>query len=273
VIEGETEEGLMEEENEQEIHQDVMTLPYLEEEIPVLFLQDGTRYIPVTALCHLLGLRKEREIPRWRKLVLWGNARKLPFYTATRGKRLVWCLHLGALPLWCSCFDWSKVSPGRQEQLRQAIDAWDKQAEQVHQQMVSSYQQLRRMLFDVLTTYADANALFSWYKQHLPLLLEGFDAQVEIEALLDQGRNLIAEVTALARSVVQEQATLPMMDAVQFNADEQVVETFSLPLFPIISPEARAQFFTYIALLTQWHHDIATVLKAYGYWRAEDNEW
>jgi hypothetical protein len=258
----------MEERNEQEIHQGVVTLPYFDEQIPALFLQDGARYIPVIALCHLLGLRAEREIPRWRRLILWRNARKLPFCTATRGKRLVWCLHLGALPLWCHCFDWSKVSPERQEQLRQATGAWNKQVEQVHQHMLSSYQQLRCMLFDVLTIYADADSILSRYE----FLLDGFDDRSELEILLHQGRKLIAEVTALARGLIQEQAAMPTVDAVQLDTDGQEVGTFSLPLFPIVSSEARAQFFSHLKLLTQWHRDIATALRAHSHWKAEDNE-
>ncbi len=235
----------MEEENEQEICQGVVTLPYFEEKLPALFLQDGTSYISVTALCHLLGLRAERETPRWCRLVLWGSARKLPFYTVTRGKRLVWCLHLGALPLWCYCFDWSKVSPEQQKQLRQVMDTWNKPVEQVHQQMLSSYQQLRRMLFDVLAIYADADSIFSRYE----FMLDSFDGRGELETLLQQGHKLIAEITALARGLVQEQATLPTVDVAQLDTDGQAVEVFSLPLLPIVSSEACTQFFSHLKAL------------------------
>ncbi len=106
----------------QACQQTTIALPYFDEEVPLLCLPDGSAYLPVRSLCRMLGLRAETHIPRWRKLVLWSSARKLPLQTMY-GKRIVWCLHLGALPLWCACFNWSSVPVERREQLRQATDA------------------------------------------------------------------------------------------------------------------------------------------------------
>lgn len=64
---------------EQVIQQTSMILPYFNEEVPMLCLQNGSRYIPVVALCRMLGLRADTHIPRWRRLVLWCNAQKLPW--------------------------------------------------------------------------------------------------------------------------------------------------------------------------------------------------
>src|SRR5215469_1178453 len=87
-------------ENKPSVQQAVMTLPYFDAEVPIVYLADSTGYIPVVALCRMLGLRPERHIPRWRRLFLWEHARKLPLQTEKRGARLVWCLHLGALLFW-----------------------------------------------------------------------------------------------------------------------------------------------------------------------------
>jgi hypothetical protein len=38
------------------VQQGSMILPYFDDEVPVVSLADGTRYIPVVALCHMLGL-------------------------------------------------------------------------------------------------------------------------------------------------------------------------------------------------------------------------
>ena len=81
----------------QAIQQMTIMLPYFDEEVPALYLADGTAYLPVRSLCRMLGIRTETHIPRWRKLVLWASARKLPLQTA-RGEHMVWCLHMGALP-------------------------------------------------------------------------------------------------------------------------------------------------------------------------------
>ncbi len=137
------------------IRQTMITLPYFDYEVPVLYVGDRTPYIPVIALCEMLGLRADTYIPRWRKLLLWANARKLPLST-TKGKRLVWCLHLGALPCWCACFNWSLVAPVRRAQLRNATDAWLEDFAKAQQLMLDRYRSLRRYLFEFLIAYSDA---------------------------------------------------------------------------------------------------------------------
>ncbi len=92
-------------ENKLIVQQGVITLPYFDEEVPIVYLADGASYIPVVALCRMLGLRPRTHMPRWRRLFLWEQARKLPLRTEQRGTRGVWCLHLGALLFWCSCFN------------------------------------------------------------------------------------------------------------------------------------------------------------------------
>jgi hypothetical protein len=52
------------------VQQGVMTLPYFDDEVPVVYVADGTGYIPVVALCRMLGLSPRTHIPRWRRLFL-----------------------------------------------------------------------------------------------------------------------------------------------------------------------------------------------------------
>jgi hypothetical protein len=54
----------------QTVRQATIMLPYFDEEVPVLYLEDGKAYLPVRSLCCMLGLRAETHIPWWRKLVL-----------------------------------------------------------------------------------------------------------------------------------------------------------------------------------------------------------
>src|SRR6266849_5493343 len=133
---------------EQVIQQTTMILPYFDEEVPLLCLPDGSRYIPVIALCEMLGLRADVHIPRWRDLMLWHHARKLPWRMPSGRTHIVWCLTVGALPLWCNCFNWSLVTSSRQAQLRVAMDAWLKTTEQVHQEMLTEYREMRCRLFE-----------------------------------------------------------------------------------------------------------------------------
>ncbi len=143
-------------ENKPIVQQGVMTLPYFDEESPIVYLADGAGSIPVVALCRMLGLSPRTHMPRWRRLFLWEHARTLPVQTEKRGTRMVWCLHLDALFFWCSCFNWSLISPERQVQLHLATEAGFKHLEQAHQEMLTRYRQMRHLLFRFLTTYADA---------------------------------------------------------------------------------------------------------------------
>ncbi len=51
------EEDSMRGKQRQAIQQSTITLPYFDEEVPVLYLS-STPYIPVITLCEMLGLRK-----------------------------------------------------------------------------------------------------------------------------------------------------------------------------------------------------------------------
>src|SRR6266581_5456860 len=192
----------------QSIRQATIVLPYFDEEVPVLYLADGTAYLPVRSLCRILGLRAETHIPRWQKLVLWACARKLPLQTA-RGERMVWCLHRGALPFWCICFNWSVVSAERREQLRQATEAWQEDVAQAHQLLLERYRSLRRYLFVFLNAYSDAETWLDRWALHLSTSLDNASAR-RLALLLSQGKILIGEATAQARKIVQEQVMAPV---------------------------------------------------------------
>jgi hypothetical protein len=242
----------------QDIRQATIVLPYFDEEVPVLYLADGTAYLPVRSLCRMLGLRAETHIPRWQKLVLWASARKLPLQTV-RGQRIVWCLHIGALPFWCVCFNWSLVPAERREQLRQATDAWQEDVTQAQRLLLERYRSLRRYLFAFLKAYSDAETWLDQWVLHLSSSLDIASSR-QIELLLSQGKTLISEATAQARKMVQEQATAPIMDIVTINASGEVAEIGTLPLFPVVPREDREQFFTYMSKLAKWYQDMAAFI-------------
>src|SRR2546426_373926 len=108
--------------SEQDVRQTMITLPYISDEVPALYLADGRPYIPVFAVCQALGIRANSHIQRWRNLALWATARKLPFQTLKRGKRRVWCLLISQVPFLYSLFNWNLVSPERRRQLYQATE-------------------------------------------------------------------------------------------------------------------------------------------------------
>ena len=153
------------------------------------------------------------------------------------------------------------MSPERQEQLQQATDAWCGQIDQAHREMLSQYQQMRHLLFVFLSSSADTERMLAqdWMSVHL--LLDRFDLCIQFEDLLTRGRTLIWEATALARSLVYQQEENPSIDAVRVSSENEVLEEFSLPLFPVILPQQRDQFFTYLTQLTYWQREFTLFLQ------------
>ncbi len=240
---------------EQCVRQATITLPYFHYEVPVLYVGEGTRYIPMFALCEMLGLRANTHIPRWRKLLLWANARKMPLST-TSGKRIVWCPHLGALPFWCAWVNWSLVPDVRHVQLCQATDAWLEEVEQANQLMLDGYPSLRQYLYTFLAEYSDTK---TWLDQLALCLPPSLDvaSSLQLEELLSEGHTLIDQATAHAGKMVQEMVVSPIIDIVTIDANGAMRETGTLPLFSDVSGEDREQFFAYESNLSQWHQDMA----------------
>jgi hypothetical protein len=261
-------------EHEEHIRQTTVILPYFDYEVPVLYLQDGKPYIPVVELCKMLGLHADTHIPRWRKLVLWYSARKLPYQKPTRGRRIVWCLHAGAMLFWFCCFDWSLVLPERRAQLQKVTDEGLEVLAQTHQKMLNRYKSIRHQLFQFLTTYSDIETMLSQFSPSLHVYLNDFDVCIAWEDLITQGKVLIDEATAHARRMLQDQAAIPVVDAVKMNAEGEVIEELALPLFPLVQEEDIICFFENLGKTSRWYQQIADFLGAHGIiWDEEQKKW
>jgi len=243
-------------ESQQEvIAQTTVTLPFLDDEVPALYLADGRPYIPVCAVCRALGIRADTHIRRWRTLVLWITARKLPFQTEKRGKRLVWCLLISEVPFLYSLFNWELVSPERRLQLLRASKEQAKLANLAYQDMQHRYKAMRQTLFWFLTTFADIDKLL---RRYADILLPMFDdeSSVAFAALVDHGRSLFQKASAQARKMLHDQGTLPIIDAFKIDADKNVIDTFSMPLLPIVPQEDSEYFFALMGQLTAWRQEL-----------------
>jgi hypothetical protein len=171
---------------------------------------------------------------------------------------MVWCLHIGALPFWCACFNWSLVAPVRREQLRQATDAWQEDVALAQQLLLERYRSLRRYLFAFLEAYSDSEIWLGQWALHLSSLDMASSHQLEL--LLSQGKTLIGEATAQARKMVQEQAMAPIIDIVTINASGEATQTGTLPLFPVVPRDDREQFFASTRKLAQWYQEMAAFI-------------
>ena len=245
------------------IEQRTVTLPFLDDEVPALYLADGRPYIPVCAVCRVLGIRADIHIQRWRKLVLWITARKLPFQTEKRGKRLVWCLLISEVPFLYGLFDWKLVSPKRRLQLRRATEEQVKLSALAYQEMQQQYKAMRKALFRFLTTYADIDTLLQHYADVLSPTLDD-ESSLALSALINRGRSLFQQATVHARKMLHDQGMLPIIDAFKIDADNNVIDTFSMPLLPIVPDEDSEHFFALMGQLTTWRQELQAFWRERG---------
>ena len=253
----------MDESQQAVIAQTTVTLPFLDDEVPALSLADGRLYIPVCAVCQALGIRADMHIRRWRTLVLWITARKLPFQTEKRGKRLVWCLLISEVPFLYNLFDWKLVSPERRLQLRRATEEQVKLADLAYQEMQQRYKAMRQSLFTFLTTFADIDTLLKQYADKLSPMLDD-ESSLVLSTLVDRGRSLFQKATAHARKMLHDQGTLPIIDTFKIDADNNVIDTFSMPLLPIVPREDSDLFFALMGQLTAWRQELQTFWNERG---------
>jgi hypothetical protein len=155
----------------------------------------------------------------------------LLFQTEKQGMRLVWCLLISEVPFLYSLFNWKLVSPERRLQLRRATEEQMKLADLAYQEMQQRYKAMRQALFTFLTTFADIDALLQQYADILAPTLDN-ESSLTFSALIDSGRSLSQKATAYARKMLQDQGVLPIVDAVKIDADNNIIDTFSMPLLP-----------------------------------------
>ena len=253
----------MEESQQEVIEQTTVILPFLDDQVPALFLADGRLYIPVCAVCHALGIRADMHIRRWRRLVLWITARKLPFQTQKRGKRLVWCLLISQVPFLYSLFDWRLVSPERRLQLRLATEEQVKLSNLAYQVMQQRYKAMRRALFTFLTTFADIDELLQQYADELAPALDD-KSSLALSSLISSGRSLFQEAAAHARKMLHDQGELPIIDTFKIDANNNVTDTLSMPLLPIVPQEDSELFFLLMEQLTAWRLELQAFWSEHG---------
>src|SRR6266480_5541353 len=221
----------------------------LDDQVPALSLADGRLYIPVYAVCHALGIRADMHIRRWRRLVLWITARKLPFQTQKRGKRLVWCLLISQVPFLYSLFDWRLVSPERRLQLRLATEEQVKLSDLAYQEMQQRYKAMRQTLFTFLITFADIDGLLQQYADVLSPTLDD-ESSLALSTLIECGCSLFQKASEHARKMLRDQGELPIIDTLKIDANNTVIDSFSMPLLPILSHEDNELFFALMGQLT-----------------------
>ncbi|MBA2391728.1 MAG: hypothetical protein H0V70_03150 [Ktedonobacteraceae bacterium] len=249
---------------EESLQQTVIRLPHLNEEIPALRASDGKLYIPVIALCHMLGIEPDRHIRRWRQMLLWEGSLKLPYRSPQGYQRTVWCLPLPMVPFACSYCNWNLVSPERREQLHRLADEANGVLYRRHMQMVDTYHITRQFLFRFLTTTVGAaNNL----RQKAPFLAQQLDeeSRTHSTAFIEQGCALITTATEQAKAILHWQSDTPIIDVFSQREDGTIEDEYSMPLLPVL-PEGEYQaLFATIDGIIAWHSSFSEFLTLHGF--------
>lgn len=245
------------------IEQRIVLLPFLDDAVPALILSDGKIYIPVYKVCQALGIRADMHIRRWQRLVLWITARKLPLQTEKRGRRLVWCLLISEVPFLYGLFDWQFVSPERRLQLLHASEEQAKLANLAYQEMQQQYKSTRQMLYNFLTKFTDIDDLLLQYVDTLSQIPED-ETSLALYELVNLGRSLFLRATAHARKMLQDQGMLPIIDVFMIDSNNHAIDSFSMPLLPIVSYEDSQLFFTLIDQITAWKEELRMLWNKMG---------
>lgn len=243
-------------ESQQEfIEQTIVPLPFLHDEIPALSLSNGRVYIPIYVVCHALGIRADVHIRRWQRLVLWINARKLSLQSGKLGKRLVWCLPIAEVPFLYGLFDWQLVSPARRLQLYHATLEQAERSNLVYQVMQQEYKTMRQTLFIFLTNFADIDTLLRRYVEiRSPTLDE--ESALLLASFIDYGRSLFQKATTQAQKMICYQEMLPIIDTFKIDANNRVIDSFSMPLLPIVPLEDEELFNICMKQLVTWKWEL-----------------
>lgn len=175
----------------------------------------------------------------------------------------MWCLLISQVPFLYSLFDWKLVAPERRLQLHRATEAQIELADQAYQQMQHEYKAMRQALFTFMSTFADIDTLLMRYAEVFESRLDSGSADLLTE-LCERGRSLFEQATTHARKMLQEQGELPVVDLFKIGADNQVIDTFSMPLLPIVPQEDRKRFFAFIGLLTGWRQEFTAFWNERG---------
>ena len=84
---------------------------------------------------------------------------------------------------------------------------------------------------------------------------------LRLVALMKRGCSLYRDAIEHARKMVRDQGELPIIDTFRVDSENTVIDTFSMPLLPIVPQEEYERFFSYIHQLTAWGQEIAAMVS------------
>jgi hypothetical protein len=114
---------------------------------------------------------------------------------------------------------------------------------------------MRKALFAFLINAADFDALLQRYVDVLTATFDN-DSTLQLVVLIERGRSFIHEATNHARKMVHDQEGLPIIDTFTIDVDNNVIDTVSIPLLPIVPQEESEHFFALMGELSAWRQEL-----------------
>lgn len=198
-----------------------LQLPHFDHQVPLLTGPDGYHYVPLFALCQMLGLNATNEIQRARYMLLWDLARLLPLEINGRicgAWSLPYPLHVG---YWFGMAYERVADPARREQLKRAIDDSMELSEQAYQAVEAQFEDGRRRMYRLALQVKQL-------RSRLETLLDTPTINVHDEALA----GIIVRATALAdlvepfvRGWLSDAAGLPVIDSIRVDDTGAVIDS------------------------------------------------
>ncbi len=240
--------------------QTTVPLPMLGGELPLLVTVDQRGYVPVAALCHLMGVRPETYLAKWQRAPFWSEALKLPWQTPARGRRAVWCLERHALKDAIKTIDWHGIEPARREQLMTFSQEYETLLQESYAGLLEEYRAFRRMLYRLLTTYARIAERLQSFRERLGLILSRH-AMDQVGAVLDEGEQIISVGADFAAAHVRAIEGADTLQTLARGAQDATVTEVTIP------PISRADFDAlsqHLDRFSAWQDRFDAFLHRYG---------
>lgn len=91
------------------------------------------------------------------------------------------------------------------------------------------------------------------------------EAQARYARLLDRGQDVYEKLIAHTRKMLHAQQDESLIiDAVKLDAEHRVIDTFSLPLLPVVSREESLMLTELLQQVARWHQTLA------DFWQAQN---
>ncbi len=173
------------------------------------------------------------------------------------------CLPISQVPFLYGLFDWHYISAERRLQLKRACQAQARLADLAYQEMQQNYNAMRKVLFTFLANSAEIDSRLQRYSQVL-FPTHANESTLILITHIERGCSLLKEATDHARKMVHDQEDLPIIEAYSIDADNHVMDTFSMPLLPVVPLEDGKRFHDLMKQLTVWWQEFRTLGSELG---------